>query len=65
VGGERRPFVEGEVLAFDDSFEHEVLHRGRGLRVVLVADIWHPQVPPAMRTAVCRKLRGGPCAVEL
>ena len=27
-GGETRPFVEGGLIVFDDSFEHEVNRRG-------------------------------------
>ena len=42
--GRRREWQEGEVLLFDDSFEHEVFHDGVGPRVVLIVDVWHPQL---------------------
>jgi hypothetical protein len=42
VGTERRSWAAGEVLAFDDSYEHEVEHAGERPRVVLVVDVWHP-----------------------
>jgi aspartate beta-hydroxylase len=31
-------------LIFDDSFEHEVCHTGKHPRVVLVVDLWHPEL---------------------
>ena len=34
----------GEVFAFDDSFEHEAWHRGDATRIVLVFDVWHPDL---------------------
>jgi aspartyl/asparaginyl beta-hydroxylase (cupin superfamily) len=44
VGGEARKWVEGEVLLFDDSFEHEV-HNATDLpRLVLIVDLWHPDL---------------------
>ena len=30
------------MLAFDDSYRHEVRHDGTRRRVVLVVDVWHP-----------------------
>jgi aspartyl/asparaginyl beta-hydroxylase (cupin superfamily) len=36
--------VEGEVLAFDDAFEHEVWNNSTRTRVVLVVDLWHPNL---------------------
>lgn len=44
VGSEVRAWREGEVLCFDDSFEHEVLHDGDEDRIVLICDIWHPEL---------------------
>jgi len=35
---------EGECMVFDDSFEHEAWHRGADTRVVLVFDVWHPDL---------------------
>lgn len=44
VGEEIRTWQEGRVLVFDDSFEHEVWNDGVGTRVVLILDIWHPDL---------------------
>jgi aspartate beta-hydroxylase len=44
VGSETREWCEGEVLVFDDSFEHEVWTEGPGKRIVLLLDVWHPEL---------------------
>jgi aspartyl/asparaginyl beta-hydroxylase (cupin superfamily) len=36
--------VEGDILAFDDAFEHEVWNNSTRTRVVLVVDLWHPNL---------------------
>ena len=48
VGDEERPYREGECMVFDDSYEHEVWHRGPpgSTRVVLLIRFWHPDIPP-------------------
>jgi aspartyl/asparaginyl beta-hydroxylase len=47
VGREWRSWARGRCFAFDDSFEHEVVHEGDQARVVLVVDVWHPGLTPA------------------
>ncbi|XP_070395333.1 aspartyl/asparaginyl beta-hydroxylase-like isoform X3 [Dermacentor albipictus] len=44
VANETREWKEGNVLMFDDSFEHEVWHEGDSLRLVLIVDFWHPDL---------------------
>jgi len=44
VGSETRTWTEGRCLVFDDSFEHEVWHRGEGDRVVLLVRFPHPDL---------------------
>ena len=44
VGTEWRHWAEGRTLAFDDSYEHEVVHEGRLDRMVLSVDVWHPSL---------------------
>ncbi|XP_052746848.1 aspartyl/asparaginyl beta-hydroxylase isoform X3 [Bicyclus anynana] len=34
----------GKTFIFDDSFEHEVWHNGTGSRLVLIVDVWHPEL---------------------
>ena len=40
--GPPRPWVEGEMVLFDDSFEHEVWNHSDSPRLVLCVDFWHP-----------------------
>lgn len=39
-----RGWEEGKVFIFDDSFEHEVWHNGTEFRLVLIVDVWHPEL---------------------
>lgn len=55
VGAETRQWMEGKCVVFDDSFEHEVWHVGTKVRLVLVLDIWHPDLT-AEETQVIRDL---------
>lgn len=57
VGAEIRSWEEGRCTIFDDSFEHEVWNRSEGTRVVLLVDVWHPELTPLERLAV-RELSG-------
>lgn len=31
-------------MIFDDSFEHEVWHNGTSPRLILIVDVWHPEL---------------------
>jgi len=44
AGQEWREWHEGECIVFDDSWEHEVLHKGDSDRVVLLINFWHPEL---------------------
>jgi len=44
VGGVERTWEEGRCLVFDDSFTHEAWNRSARPRVVLVVDLWHPDL---------------------
>ncbi|MCH2170787.1 aspartyl/asparaginyl beta-hydroxylase domain-containing protein [Myxococcota bacterium] len=46
VGTEWRAWTRARTLAFDDSFEHEVIHEGNLDRIVLSVDVWHPSLTP-------------------
>tara|TARA_R110002033_G_scaffold17640_1_gene47737 strand:+ start:470 stop:1537 length:1068 start_codon:yes stop_codon:yes gene_type:complete len=52
VGGETRPWKEGEALIFDDSFEHEAWNRSDQRRVVLLFEIWRPEISAVERDAL-------------
>lgn len=49
VGNETREWREGETLIFDDSFEHEAWNRGAATRIVLLFEIWRPEIGEAER----------------
>ncbi|XP_041975822.1 aspartyl/asparaginyl beta-hydroxylase isoform X2 [Aricia agestis] len=49
VDNETKQWEVGKVLMFDDSFEHKVWHNGTGARLVLIVDVWHPDLTPQER----------------
>ncbi len=51
-GAERRDWEEGRMLIFDDSVEHEAWNRGEALRVVLLFEIWRPEIAEEERLAI-------------
>ena len=44
VAGETRKWKPGEALVFDDAFEHSVWNDGSKERVLLLFDVWHPDL---------------------
>jgi aspartyl/asparaginyl beta-hydroxylase (cupin superfamily) len=52
VGGETRLWKRGEVLVFDDTIEHEAMNPTDELRVVLIFDVWRPELQPVERQAI-------------
>lgn len=54
VGGEVHEWRRGEVVVFDDTYEHEAWNRSRQTRVVLIMDVWNPHLTEVERSAVTR-----------
>lgn len=53
VGGELKFWKEGEIIVFDDTYEHESCNLSDiHDRVVLVFDIWHPEIMAQERDAM-------------
>ncbi|MGH7023528.1 MAG: aspartyl/asparaginyl beta-hydroxylase domain-containing protein, partial [Caulobacteraceae bacterium] len=52
VGNQTRAWSEGEALIFDDSIEHEAWNDSDKTRVVLLFDIWRPELTDEERTLV-------------
>lgn len=52
VGRETREWAEGKVLAFHDSHEHETWNDSDRDRIVLIVDLWHPDLTLAERRAI-------------
>jgi hypothetical protein len=52
VGARTGGWTEGRVTIFDDSYEHEVRNAGQASRLVLLMDVWHPDLSPAQIAAI-------------
>jgi aspartyl/asparaginyl beta-hydroxylase (cupin superfamily) len=44
VGNEVREWEEGKLLIFDDTIEHEAWNESDEDRIVLIFDIWRPEL---------------------
>ena len=49
VGNQTREWIPGEGIVFDDTIEHEAWNHSDKLRVVMIFDIWHPDLSEAER----------------
>jgi len=54
VGNETRTWESGKALVFDDSVEHEAVNAGPEERVILLFEVWRPEVPEEDREAISR-----------
>lgn len=54
VGPETRAWEPGKALIFDDSFEHEAWNRGTETRVILLFEIWRPEIRDDERAALTK-----------
>jgi aspartyl/asparaginyl beta-hydroxylase (cupin superfamily) len=52
VGAETRFWRKGEAFVFDDTIEHEAMNPSEELRVVLIFDVWRPELQPIERQAI-------------
>lgn len=52
VGNEKREWEEGKLMLFDDSFEHEAMNPTDELRIILLFDIWRPELEADERSAI-------------
>ena len=57
VGNHQVPWVEGEGFVFDDSMEHEAWNLSQRERVVLLFDIWRPELTQEERHWVAQMLQ--------
>ena len=53
VGSESHDWEEGKAWLFDDTIEHEAWNRSEETRVVLLFEIWRPELSDAERAQVC------------
>lgn len=52
VGNDTRPLVEGKAWVFDDTMEHEAWNPGNQARVILLFEIWRPELSEEERRLV-------------
>jgi hypothetical protein len=52
VGNEVRPWIEGRSWLFDDTIEHEAWNDSEQVRVILLFEIWRPELTPEERDLV-------------
>jgi hypothetical protein len=70
VGGETRPWREGEAWVFDDTIEHEAWNDSGLPRAILICDCWAPTLSDEERELICRltaaldRFQGGPVTGE-
>jgi aspartyl/asparaginyl beta-hydroxylase (cupin superfamily) len=57
VGNEERPWVEGEMLIFDDSIEHAAWNHSKHERVILLFEIWRPEISADERELITTMLK--------
>ena len=58
VGNQERAWEEGKLLIFDDSVEHEARNGGKETRIVLLFDIWRPELTEEERVFVATVFSG-------
>jgi aspartate beta-hydroxylase len=58
VGNDIREWVPGQAWVFDDTIEHEAWNDSDQLRVILMFDVWHPQLSSAERAMITAMTRG-------
>lgn len=56
VGNETRAWEEGKMLIFDDSMEHEAWNTTEAERVVLLFEIWRPEISEQERLLITSML---------
>lgn len=57
VGNDTRAWQEGKVMVFDDSIEHEAWNNSSEDRIVLIFEIWRPEINPNERQAIAKILQ--------
>ncbi len=58
VGNETRPWREGKAWVFDDTIEHEAWNDGDQVRIVMICDIWRPELSEDEREQIAELMTG-------
>ena len=63
VGEPVRDWQPGQAWVFDVTIEHEAMNETDQLRVIMIFDIWHPDLSPAERAAIAAAVEASAIAV--
>jgi len=58
VGNQTREWQEGRAWVFDDTLEHEAWNDSDQVRVILLCDVWHPDLSASERELITATLDG-------
>ena len=58
VGNETRSWVPGKAFVFDDTIEHEACNESADTRIVLIFNIWRPELTDGERGLVAHLMEG-------
>jgi aspartyl/asparaginyl beta-hydroxylase (cupin superfamily) len=64
VGNQERSWNEGQLLIFDDSMEHEARNQSDRQRIILLFEIWRPEISGADREALTLLLEAANITAE-
>ena len=59
VGDVRHEWVPGTAWVFDDTIEHEAMNPSDALRIILIVDLWHPDLDAVARDGVAAVIGAG------
>jgi len=57
VGNESRSWQEGKLMVFDDSIEHEAENNSEDDRIVLIFEVWRPELTKQEQNAISKLLQ--------
>ena len=59
VGDVRHDWIAGKAWVFDDTIEHEAMNPSDALRIILIVDLWHPDLDAVARDGVAAVIGAG------
>jgi len=65
VGAETRLWEAGKAFVFDDTIEHEAVNPSDQLRIIMIFDVWHPDLTPLECAAVAATIAAEDSNCEL
>lgn len=59
VGSDTRLWERGKAWVFDDSVDHEAVNPSDRLRVIMIFDLWHPDLTDEERAGIAAVIKAG------